>query len=85
MGIIGAVFVAFLYIVILMRAGKIASRCENSFPAFLAMGIAFLLVTQALFNMAVAVGLALLLVSHYHLLVKVELQPLLIVFILECC
>ena len=58
MGIIGAVFVAFLYIVILMRAGKIASRCENSFPAFLAMGIAFLLVTQALFNMAVAVGLA---------------------------
>ena len=41
-----------------MRAGKIASRCENSFPAFLAMGIAFLLVTQALFNMAVAVGLA---------------------------
>ena len=58
MGIGGAIFVAFLYIVILMRAGKIASRCENSFPAFLSMGIAFLLVTQALFNMAVAVGLA---------------------------
>ncbi len=58
MGIIGAFFVAFLYIVILMRSGQIAGRCENSFPAFLAMGIAFLLVTQALFNMAVAVGLA---------------------------
>ncbi|GAB6976721.1 FtsW/RodA/SpoVE family cell cycle protein [Prevotella falsenii] len=58
MGIVGAFFVAFLYIVILMRTGQIASRCENSFPAFLAMGIAFLLVTQALFNMAVAVGLA---------------------------
>ena len=57
-GIIGAFFVAFLYIVILMRSGQIAGRCENSFPAFLAMGIAFLLVTQALFNMAVAVGLA---------------------------
>ena len=58
MGIIGAFFVAFRYIVILMRSGQIAGRCENSFPAFLAMGIAFLLVTQALFNMAVAVGLA---------------------------
>ena len=58
MSIIGAFFVAFLYIVILMRSGQIAGRCENSFPAFLAMGIAFLLVTQALFNMAVAVGLA---------------------------
>lgn len=58
MGIIGAFFVAFLYIVLLMRSGQIAGRCENSFPAFLAMGIAFLLVTQALFNMAVAVGLA---------------------------
>ena len=32
-------------------------RCENNFPAFLAMGLALLLVTQALFNMCVAVGL----------------------------
>lgn len=58
MGIEGAAFVALLYIVLLFRTGKIVNRCENSFPAFLAMGIAFLLVTQALFNMAVAVGLA---------------------------
>ena len=58
MGIQGAVFVAFLYIILLFRTGIIANRCENSFPAFLAMGIAFLLVTQALFNMLVAVGLA---------------------------
>ncbi|QUB70288.1 FtsW/RodA/SpoVE family cell cycle protein [Prevotella multiformis] len=58
MGILGAVGVAFLYIILLFRTGIIANRCENSFPAFLAMGIAFLLVTQALFNMLVAVGLA---------------------------
>jgi len=58
MGIGGAIFVAFLYIILLFRTGIIANRCENSFPAFLAMGIAFLLVTQALFNMLVAVGLA---------------------------
>ena len=58
MGIEGAVFVALLYIILLFRTGIIANRCENTFPAFLAMGIAFLLVTQALFNMLVAVGLA---------------------------
>ena len=58
MGIEGAVFVAMLYIILLFRTGKIASRCENNFPALLAMGLALLLVTQALFNMCVAVGLA---------------------------
>ena len=58
MGIEGALFVALLYIILLFRTGRIASRCENNFPAFLAMGLALLLVTQALFNMCVAVGLA---------------------------
>ena len=58
MGIEGAAVVAFLYIVLLFRAGRIARRCENAFPAFLIMGLGLLLVTQALFNMAVAVGLA---------------------------
>ena len=58
MGVPGGTFVAFLYIILLVRTGKIANRCENNFPAFLAMGLAILLVTQALFNMAVAVGLA---------------------------
>ena len=58
MGIEGALFVALLYIILLVRTGRIASRCENNFPAFLAMGLALLLVTQALFNMCVAVGLA---------------------------
>lgn len=57
MGIAGAVGVLFLYIVLLFRTGRIASRCENNFPAFLAMGLALLLVVQALFNMLVAVGL----------------------------
>ncbi len=57
-GIIGAAFVAFLYITLLFRTGRIANRCENNFPAFLAMGLALLLVSQAMFNMAVAVGLA---------------------------
>ena len=58
MGILGAFFVAMLYIILLFRTGRIANRCENNFPAFLAMGLALLLVTQAMFNMCVAVGLA---------------------------
>jgi len=58
MGIIGATLVVFLYIVLLYRAARIASRCENNFPAFFVMGLALLLVIQAVFNMMVAVGLA---------------------------
>ncbi len=58
LGILGAAFVVFLYIILLYRCARIASRCENNFPAFLAMGIGLLLVIQAAFNMMVAVGLA---------------------------
>ena len=57
-GIEGAIFVAMLYIILLFRTGRIANRCAHTFPAFLAMGLSLLLVTQALFNMCVAVGLA---------------------------
>lgn len=57
MGLFGGGFVAFLYIVLLFRTGRIASRCERNFPAFLAMGLALLLVCQASINMMVAVGL----------------------------
>jgi len=57
MGIIGAIAVVFLYIMLAFRAGRIASRCENNFPAFLVMGLALLLVSQAVINMMVAVGL----------------------------
>lgn len=56
MGIWGATMVVFLYIVLLFRTARIASRCENNFPAFLAMGLALMLVVQATFNMLVAVG-----------------------------
>ena len=58
LGIVGAFFVMFLYVVLLYRCARIASRCENNFPAFLAMGLGLLLVIQATFNMMVAVGLA---------------------------
>ena len=58
LGLLGGAFVMFLYIFLLWRAGRIADRCVNNFPAFLVMGLALMLVFQALFNMMVAVGLA---------------------------
>lgn len=58
LGWIGAAFVALLYISLLFRTGYIARQCQNTFPAYLAMGLALMIVVQALFNMCVAVGLA---------------------------
>ena len=55
---VGGFVVVFLYICLLIRVGRIAKKCDRTFPAFLIIGIALLLVTQALFNMMVAVGLA---------------------------
>ena len=48
----------FFYICLLIRVGRIAKKCDRTFPAFLIIGIALLLVSQAVFNMMVAVGLA---------------------------
>ena len=58
LGLLGAAFVVLLYIILLYRCARIASQCENNFPAFLALGLGLLLVVQAAFNMMVAVGLA---------------------------
>lgn len=58
LGLVGGIFVVFLYICLLVRVGRIAKKCNRTFPAFLIIGIALLLVSQAIFNMMVAVGLA---------------------------
>ncbi|MDO4956763.1 MAG: FtsW/RodA/SpoVE family cell cycle protein [Bacteroidales bacterium] len=57
MGFAGGFFVILLYVILLIRAGRIASRSERKFPAFLIMGIAILMVSQAILNMLVVVGL----------------------------
>lgn len=58
LGLLGAFSVAFLFIILLIRCGRIANRCGKKFPAFLVMGLGILLAIQAIFNMMVAVGLA---------------------------
>ncbi len=57
MGLVGGAFVALLYILLLVRIGRIANKCDKPYYIFLIMGIGILLVTQALFNMLVAVGI----------------------------
>ena len=57
LGLVGGAFVALLYIILLMRIGKLARNCDKPYYAFLVMGIGILLVTQAMFNMLVAVGI----------------------------
>lgn len=57
LGLIGGAFVVLLYVILLIRVGRIAGKSEKAFPAFLIMGIALLLVSQAVLNMMVAVGL----------------------------
>lgn len=57
LGIWGATLVVFFYIVLIFRAWRIATRCGTLFPAFLIIGLAFMLTSQAIINMMVAVGL----------------------------
>lgn len=57
-GLWGGAVVLMLYLWLLVRCGRIANRCKGVFPALLIMGLSLMLVIQALFNMAVAVGLA---------------------------
>ena len=56
MGLIGGFAVLFLYVILFIRAGIIAERCEKLFPKYLVLGSALLIVTQALANMLVAVN-----------------------------
>lgn len=56
MGTVGAVFILLLYLVLLFRTVGIVTM-SKTFGALLAAGLAFLLVFQALANMAVAVGI----------------------------
>jgi len=55
--IFGALPVLFIYLTLLFRGIAIARNCETAFPAFLVMGLTIMLVSQAMINMAVAVGL----------------------------
>lgn len=56
-GLLGGGFIVFVYLVFLYRCIRIFKRCPFAFGAFLALGLSFTLVIQALANMAVTVNL----------------------------
>lgn len=56
-GLLGGAFMIFIYLVFLFRCIRIFRRCPYAFGAFLALGLSFTLVIQAVANMAVNVNI----------------------------
>ena len=57
MGLIGGIVVMILYLILLFRAGQIATRCSSVFPALLVIGLSLMIVIQTFINMSVATSL----------------------------
>jgi cell division protein FtsW len=56
-GLMGGAFIIFIYLVFLYRSIRLFKKCPYAFGAFLALGLSFTLVMQAMANMAVNVNL----------------------------
>jgi len=56
-GLIGGAFIIFIYLIFLFRCIRIFRKCPYAFGAFLALGLSFTLVIQAIANMAVNVNI----------------------------
>jgi cell division protein FtsW len=56
-GLIGAVFIILLYLVLLYRGMRIASKSDRAFGGLLSAGLSFAIIMQAMINMGVVVGL----------------------------
>ncbi len=56
-GLLGGSVLVLLYLILLFRAVRIVTKVPNNFGAYLAMGLSFSLVFQAMINMGVAVHL----------------------------
>ena len=56
LGFIGGFFLLLLYLALLARAGVIARKCHRAFPVLLVIGMAVMIVLQALFHMAITTG-----------------------------
>jgi cell division protein FtsW len=56
-GLLGGFVVLFLYLLLLYRGMLAVASSKNAFGGLLSAGLSFLLAIQAMFNMAVAVGL----------------------------
>ena len=57
MGLGGGIFVILLYLILLFRAGRIATESPTVFPAVLVIGLSLMIVIQAFVSMSVATSL----------------------------
>lgn len=55
-GFLGGTLLMLLYLALLVRAGVIARKCHRAFPVLLVVGLAVMIVMQALFHMAITTG-----------------------------
>lgn len=57
LGFWGGVMLIIVYMMLVVRAGVVASRCTRAFPALLIMGCAVMITFQALVHMGIVTGL----------------------------
>lgn len=55
-GLIAGIFILMCYLWLLARAGRVATKCKQTFPCLLVIGCAIYIVYQALFHMAIVTG-----------------------------
>ena len=56
-GRVGGLFIIFLYLMLLVRVLRIASKSDDDFAILITIGLGFSIISQAFINMAVAVNL----------------------------
>lgn len=57
LGMFGGIFVILLYLILLFRAGRIATQSPTVFPAVVVIGLSLMIVLQAFVSMSVATSL----------------------------
>lgn len=56
LGLITGIFLLVCYLWLLARAGRVATKCKQTFPCLIVIGCAIFIVYQALFHMAIVTG-----------------------------
>ncbi len=56
LGLVTGIFILLCYLWLLARAGRVATKCKQTFPCLLVIGCAIYIVYQALFHMAIVTG-----------------------------
>ena len=55
--VLGAIPLVLAYLILLFRGITIVKKCDTGFPAYLVLGLVVMIVSQAMLNMMVAVGI----------------------------